>query len=86
MKRFFSALTLTCVISVPVLAGDIPTVGVTTPGDVPTVGVTGDVPSVGVTGDIPSVGITGDIPSGGFTFQIAGSTLNLIQMLLGVGM
>ncbi|MBC8029210.1 MAG: hypothetical protein H7Z16_03790 [Pyrinomonadaceae bacterium] len=39
MKRFLIAITLTCVLSVSALAGDIPTCGAPAlPGDIPTCG------------------------------------------------
>lgn len=41
MKRFLMIVTLTCLLSVSALAGEVPTVGGATPapGEVPTVGV-----------------------------------------------
>jgi len=41
MKRFLMIVTLTCLLSVSALAGDVPTVGGATPapGEVPTVGM-----------------------------------------------
>ncbi|HKO42787.1 MAG TPA: hypothetical protein VJU84_05830 [Pyrinomonadaceae bacterium] len=71
MKRFLSVLTLVCVTSIPALAGNIPTDGISAPGTEP--------------GEVPTVGITGDIPTGGLTYQIADTTVDLIQMLLGFG-
>ena len=56
MKRLLTALALACVLSVSVLAGDIPSLGTpqpppqglsTAPGDMPTGGEPGEVPMVG---------------------------------------
>jgi len=72
MKRFLIALTLVWVFSIPTLAGNIPTDGIAAPTPTP--------------GEITTVGLTGDVPSVGSTYEIADTTLDLIQMLLGVGM
>lgn len=73
MKRFLSVLTLVYVVSIPALAGNIPTDGITAPTPDTT------------TGDVPTVGLTGDVPSIGSTYEIADTTVDLIQMLLGFG-
>lgn len=73
MKRFLSVLTLVCVVSIPALAGNIPTDGIA----VPTPGTT--------PGEVPTVGLTGDVPTVGLTYQITDTTVDLIQMLLGFG-
>lgn len=60
MKRFTMAMSLTCILSVSAFAGSIPCdfapppppdppaiTSTTTPGEIPTAGVTGDIPSGG---------------------------------------
>jgi hypothetical protein len=58
MKRFGLAITLSCLISAPVLAGEVPSVGpVPTPGGSShaTSTAPGDIPSLGAPGEIPMV-------------------------------
>jgi hypothetical protein len=62
MKRLLVVLTLTCVLSVSAMAGDIPTIGAPSPAPTPN-GMTaepGDMPTVGSTspGDIPTCGMS----------------------------
>lgn len=72
MKRFFVVIAVVCLLSVPALAGEIPTMGApqpaqttaTDPGEIPTAGV--PTPST-EPGDIPSGGFTGDIPTDGLS-------------------
>jgi hypothetical protein len=75
MKRFFGAMALACVFSVPALAGDVPTSGVTspTPGDVPTSGFSG---TAGTTS-------SGDLPTSGFADQVSDAALSALLSLLG---
>ena len=49
MKRFVLAVALTGLMSVTVLAGNVPINGAATTGDVPTNGAVGNVPINGVT-------------------------------------
>jgi hypothetical protein len=72
MKRFLVAITLACVLSASALAGEIHSVGVPAPGEIPCdAKSTGNVPTVGSTspGQIPTVGSTspGDIPTAGLS-------------------
>lgn len=60
MKRFTMATVLACILSVSAMAGAIPcdltspepdttqTTSTTTPGEIPTAGVTGEIPSGGI--------------------------------------
>lgn len=60
MKRFLAVIALACLLSVPSLAGEIPTVGApqptqassnenkNSPGDIPTGGFTGDIATDGL--------------------------------------
>jgi hypothetical protein len=63
MKRFLVALTLTCILSVSAMAGDIPTIGAPAPAPTPN-GMTAEAP-----GDMPTCGSTspGDIPTCGMS-------------------
>ena len=78
MKRFFGALALACVFSVPALAGDVPTSGVTSPapGDVPTSGISAAEP-IGTTSP-------GDLPTSGFADQVSDATLSVLLSVLGL--
>ena len=63
MKRFLVALTLTCILSVSAMAGDIPTIGAQAPAPTPngmTAEAPGDIPTIGSTspGDMPTVGLS----------------------------
>ena len=70
MKRFLSAIALTCLLAVSAMAGDLPTGGFTSPppGDLPTGGVTSPAPS-GPTSP-------GDLPTGGFAQQLSDAALS----------
>ena len=76
MKRFFGALALACVFSVPALAGDVPTSGVTSPapGDVPTSGISA---AAGTT-------LPGDLPTSGFVDQVSDAALFALLSVLGL--
>jgi hypothetical protein len=79
LRRTCLGLLLLCALSVPALAGDIPSPparsgpqespGVTGPQESP--GLTGEIPCPGVTGDIQAPGFTGDIPFPGVILIIA---------------
>jgi hypothetical protein len=57
MKRLLIALTLACVLSGTALAGEMPGVGSSVVGDVPTTGATsGETQSPPVPGEMPGVG------------------------------
>ena len=62
MKRFLVALTLTCVLSVSAMAGDIPTIGAPSPGQTQGGDSTalGEIPSVNspAPADIPTCGLS----------------------------
>ena len=73
MKRLMIVVALTCVVSLPALAGNIPTVGIAPPPPPPD-----NVQASTTTAP-------GDIPSGGITYEIADTALDFIQMLIGVG-
>ena len=75
MKHGLATFALLCVLSIPALAGDIPSVGITPPPPPP--------PPDGMQASTTMA--LGDIPSGGLTYQIADTTVDLIQMLLGFG-
>lgn len=76
MKRFIGAVALACVFSVPVLAGDVPTGGFTSPspGDVPTGGVSSPTPT-GTTSP-------GELPTGGFAEQVSDAVLSALLSVL----
>ncbi len=67
MKRFLMTIALTSVLSASVLAGDVPTVGVTAPPPAQTSTLTSP----------------GEIPSGGFTQQMSEAALALVEWVLG---
>ena len=71
MKRFLTALTLTCVFSISTLAGDIPTVGLNSPAPEETTPAT-------------STNAPGEIPTSGFTDEMSDPILSLIQMMVGL--
>jgi hypothetical protein len=75
MKRFFAGIAVVCLLSVPSLAGEIPTVGApqpsstdiqNSPGEIPTEGSLGDIPSGGNPGDIPTMGLSAVLSVLGF--------------------
>jgi hypothetical protein len=70
MKRFLMTMALTCVLSVTVLAGQIPSVGVTEPPP--------DEPTLTTTTTAP-----GEIPTVGLTQQMSEAALTLVQLMLG---
>ena len=76
MKRFLMIAAMTFVVSVPVFAGNIPTVGITAPPS-PEVPQNGTIP-----GEIPSV--PGEIPTVGDSVVISDASLNLIQVMVGL--
>lgn len=78
MKRFVSAIALTCVLAVSALAGDLATGGLMSPapGDVPTGGVTSPAPT-GTTSP-------GEMPTGGFTEQVSDAALSALLSVLGL--
>ena len=69
MKRFISTLAVTCLVSLPVIAGNIPTDGVTAP----------------TPGETEMILKPGEIPTSGISYEIADTALDLIQMFIGVG-
>lgn len=70
MKRFLMTAALTCAVSVPTLAGDIPSDGLTaTTPDEPT-------PT--------STTAPGDVPSVGYADETSDAGLNLMQMMVGL--
>lgn len=79
MKRFLSAIALTCLLAVSALAGDLPTAGLTSPapGDLPTAGLTSTAPN-GPTSP-------GDLPTGGFAQELSDAAwsglLTALQLL-----
>ena len=74
MKRLLLSLSLTLCIAASVVAGEVPTVGYTPPPPPPPDGM-----------QASTTTIPGEIPSGGWTYQIADTTVDLVQMLLGFG-
>jgi len=78
MKRFLSAIALTCVLAVSALAGDLPTAGIASPspGDLPTAGVSSTAPT-GTTSP-------GDLPTGGFADQVSDAALSALLSVLGL--
>jgi hypothetical protein len=74
MKRFLMIAAVMFVVSVPVLAGNIPTVGITAPPP-PEVPQSGTSP-----GEIPSV--PGEITIVGDSVVTSDPSLNLIQMIV----
>jgi hypothetical protein len=67
MKRFAMSLALLCVLSAPVLAGDVPTCGLPVAGNIPTSGEPGEIPIGGIQS-------SGEMPTGGLVLTI----LNLL--------
>jgi hypothetical protein len=78
MKQRFAVIALVCLLSVPTLAGEIPTMGAPEPPP-----QTSLPPAVNVPGEIPTDGSPGDIPSGGFVGEIASDGLAAILSVLG---
>ena len=74
MKRLVLVLVFTCAVSLPTLAGNIPTVGVTPPPPPPSDGV-----------QVSQTTAPGEIPTGGLNYQIADTALDFIQMMLSAG-
>ena len=74
MKKIASAVVLTLVLSLSIFAGEIPTSGYTPPPPPPPDGMQASTTTV-----------PGEIPTVGLTYQIADTTVDLIQMLLGFG-
>jgi hypothetical protein len=70
MKHFMTAIALVCLVSATAVAGDIPSVGIT---------------STTPDGAQPSSTAPGEIPTGGSSYEITETALDLIQMFLGVG-
>jgi len=70
MKRAFALISLTSVLFVSALGGEIPTVGVSSP-----------LPEEPTTTTAAS---PGDVPSVGYTDQMSDATLNLIHMMVGL--
>lgn len=70
MKRFLSAIALTCLLAVSSLAGDLTTAGFTStpPGNLPTSGVTSPEPS--------GPKSPGDLPTGGFAQELSNAALS----------
>ena len=77
MKRLMMVLVFSISLSAPVIAGEIPTGGITPPPPQPP-------PPDGMQSS--SLLMPGEIPTSGLTYEITDTTLDLIQMLLGVGM
>jgi len=74
MKKIASAVLLTPLLSISILAGEIPTSGFTPPPP----------PPDGMQASTTTA--LGEVPTVGLTYQITDTTVDLIQMLLGVGM
>ena len=74
MKHGIAVFALMCVFSITVVGGDIPTVGVTPPPPPPPDGMQASTTTA-----------PGEIPTSGLTYEIADTTVDLIQMLLGFG-
>jgi len=62
MKRSLAVIAVVCLLSVPALAGEIPTMGAPQPTQVTPSTRTENSP-----GEIPTSGFTGQIPSGGLS-------------------
>ncbi len=80
MKHLVLSVALTVALASTVVAGDIPSGGIAPPPPPPP---RDGIQATTTTGEVPSVGVMGDIPSGGLSYQIADTTVDLIQMLLG---
>lgn len=78
MKRFVSAIALTCLLAVSSLAGDLQTGGLMSPepGNLPTGGVTSPAPN-GTTSP-------GDLATGGFAEQVSDAALSALMSVLGL--
>ena len=78
MKRFLSAIALTCALAVSAFAGDLPTGGFTSPSP-------GDLPTGGVSSPAPTETTSpGDLPTGGFAEQLSDSALSALLTALGL--
>jgi hypothetical protein len=71
MKRFLMTAALTCVLSLSVLAGEIPSVGLNSQGPDETT------PTTNMTSP-------GEIPTVNYTRDISDTALSLIQIVVGV--
>ena len=74
MRRFLIVGVLTFTLASSALAGEIPSGGITPPPPPPPDGMQASTTTV-----------PGELSSGGLTYQIADTTVDLIQMLLGFG-
>ena len=74
MRRFLIVAVLTFTLASSALAGEIPSGGIVPPPPPPPDGM-----------QASTTTIPGEIPSGGWTYQIADTTVDLVQMLLGFG-
>jgi hypothetical protein len=78
MKRFLSAIALTCLLAVSASAGWLPTGGVMSPppGDSPTGGVTSTAPTGSTS--------PGDLTTAGFAEQVSNGALSALLSVLGL--
>jgi hypothetical protein len=72
MKRFMMTIALTCVLSIPALAGGIPTVGAPDPP-----------PPDGIT-QTTNTTSPGEVPTGGFAEQMSEAALSALLSVLGL--
>lgn len=76
MKRFLSAMTLTCILAVSALAGDIPTSGAPSPPPPAPNQITSQI--------LPdnTLFVPGDIPTSGFTQEISDAVFSALLTAL----
>ena len=74
MKKLMMVFVLSLSLSASAIAGEIPTGGIVPPPPPPPDGMQASTTTV-----------LSEIPSGGLSYQIADTTVDLIQMLLGFG-
>lgn len=76
MKRFLSAITLTCILAVSVLAGDVPTSGAPSPPPPDTNQMTSQT--------LPdnSLFVPGDVPTSGFVQELSDAVLSALLTAL----
>jgi hypothetical protein len=76
MKRFLSVTTLTCLLAVSSLAGDLHTGGAPSP-------LSGDLPTGGVTSPAPTGATSpGDLPTNGLAEQVSAAALSALLSVL----
>lgn len=71
MKRFLSAMSLTCILAVSAFAGEVPTSGAPSPPPP-------------ATNQITSAALPGEVPTSGYVEQISDAALSGLLTVLGL--